>query len=213
MGKYKNGVNGQFSGKVGNVVGVTRYGEDYIRSVPELRVDKPSEKQIRQRNIMSMISSWLKPIKFIIAVGFKVFKGSKTPINQVFSLIFKEALIVNGNEISIDYKHVVLSKGELLVSFVFEILALIDSILQIKWQNFNASIYNKADDKATFVVYNPAKEKFVSFVGIADREAEQADLKLPAEFTGDTVHCWMQYVDTIGDKVSTSTYLGEVVVG
>jgi hypothetical protein len=27
------------------------------------------------------------------------------------------------------------------------------------------------------------------------------------------VHCWMQYVDAIGDKVSTSTYLGEVVVG
>jgi hypothetical protein len=213
MGKYKNGINGQFSGKVGNVVGVTRRGVDYMRSVPELRVDKPSEKQIRQRNIMAMISSWLKPIKFIIAVGFKVFTGSKTPINQVFSLIFKEALIINGNEISIDYKHVVLSKGELLVSFVSEILALIDSILQIKWQNFNASIYNKADDKATFVVYNPAKEKFVSFVGVADREAEQADLKLPAEFTGDTVHCWMQYVDAIGDKVSTSTYLGEVVVG
>ena len=213
MGKYKSGLHGQFSGKIGNVVGATRYGEDYIRSVPELRVDKPSEKQIRQRNIMAMISSWLKPIKFIIAIGFKVFTGSKTPINQVFSLIFKEALIINGNEISIDYKYVVLSKGELLVSFVFEILALIDSILQIKWQNFNASIYNKADDKATFVVYNPAKEKFVSFVGVADREAEQADLKLPAEFVGDTVHCWMQYVDAIGDKVSTSTYLGEVIVG
>ena len=84
MGKYKNGINGQFSGKVGNVVGVTRRGVDYIRSVPELRVDKPSEKQIRQRNIMAMISSWLKPIKFIIAIGFKVFTGSKTPINQVF---------------------------------------------------------------------------------------------------------------------------------
>ena len=164
MGKYKNGINGSFSGKIGNVVGVTRRGVDYMRSLPEIRVDNPSEKQIRQRNIMAMISSWLKTIKFIIVIGFKVFTGSKTPINQVFALIFKEALIVNGNEISIDYKNVVLSKGELLVSFVFEILALIDSLLHIKWQNFNASAYNKSDDKATFVVYNPAKDKFVSFV-------------------------------------------------
>ncbi|MFP5081157.1 DUF6266 family protein [Pedobacter sp. JCM 36344] len=213
MGKYKNGVHGRFSGKIGNVVGVTRRGVDYIRSVPDIRVDNPSEKQIRQRKIMAMISSWLKPIKSIIAIGFKVFTGSKTPINQVFALIFKEALIVNGNEISINYKNVVLSKGELLASFVFEILSMIDSLLNIKWQNFNASIYNKSDDKATFVIYNPTKDKFVSFVGIADREAEQAELKLPAEFSGDTVHCWMQYVDVAGDMVSTSTYLGEIVVG
>ncbi|MFP5081933.1 DUF6266 family protein [Pedobacter sp. JCM 36344] len=213
MGKYKNGINGPFSGKIGTVVGATSRGVDYMRSVPDIRVDNPSEKQIRMRNIMTLISCWLKPLKSIIAIGFKVLTGSKTPLNEVFALIFKEALIVNGNEISIDYKNVVLSKGELLLSFVFEILTLIDSLVHIKWQNFNASIYNKSDDKATFVLYNPAKEKFVTFVGVANREAEQAELKLPAEFAGDTLHCWMQYVNVEGDKVSTSAYLGEIVVG
>ena len=213
MGKYKNGINGAFTGKIGSVVGVTRRGVDYMRSLPDIRVDNPSEKQIRQRNILAMISSWLKPIKFIINVGFKIFSGGKTPLNQVFSLISKEALIIDGDNISIDYKNVVLSKGELLASFVFEIVTLIESILQIKWKNFNSSSYNKGDDKATFVIYNPVKEKFVSFVGIADREAEAADLQLPEDFSGDVVHCWMQYVDVVGDKVSTSTYIGEVLVG
>ncbi|MEJ7559340.1 MAG: DUF6266 family protein [Pedobacter sp.] len=213
MGKYKNGVNGAFSGKVGSVVGVTRAGVDYMRSVPDFRVDNPSEKQIRQRNVMAMISRWLRPLKSLIAIGFKVLSGSKTPLNEIFALISKEALIVDGNEVSIDYKKVVLSRGELLVSFVFEILSLIDSLLQIKWQNLNASIYNQGNDKATFVLNNPAKEKFVTFVGVAEREAEQAELKLPPEFSGDTVHCWMQYASAAGDKVSTSAYLGEIVVG
>jgi hypothetical protein len=213
MGKYKNGINGAFSGKVGSVVGVTRAGVHYLRSVPDLRVDNPSEKQIRQRNVMAMISSWLKPLKALITIGFKVLSGTKTPLNEVFALISKEALIVDGNEVSIDYKKVVLSRGELLVSFVIEILTLIDSLLHIKWQNLNPSIYNQGNDKATFVLYNPVKEKFVTFVGVADREAEQAELKLPAEFSGDTVHCWMQYVNVDGDKVSTSAYLGEIVVG
>ncbi|RZK76802.1 MAG: hypothetical protein EOO85_10440, partial [Pedobacter sp.] len=122
MGKYKNGINGAFTGKIGSVVGVTRRGVDYMRSLPDIRVDNPSEKQIRQRNILAMISSWLKPIKFIINVGFKIFSGGKTPLNQVFSLISKEALIIDGDNISIDYKNVVLSKGELLASFVFEIV-------------------------------------------------------------------------------------------
>ena len=63
------------------------------------------------------------------------------------------------------------------------------------------------------MVYNPANEKFVTFVGVANREAEQAELTLPVEFTGDAVHCWMQYVDVAGGKVSTSAYLGEILVG
>jgi len=213
MGKYKNGINGAFSGKIGNVVGVISRGVNYMRSVPEIKVDKPTEKQIRQRNIMAMISSWLKPIKFIINIGFQSFTGGKTPINEVFSLISKQALIVNGNQVSIDYKSVVLSKGELLPSIVFEIITLIDSFLHVKWRNFNPSIYNSGNDKATFIVYNPSKERFASFVGIADRDAEEADLKLPTDFSGDNVHCWMQYVDVDGIMVSTSTYLGEVLVG
>jgi len=213
MGKYKNGINGPFYGKVGKVVGASHRGIDYMRSLPDLKVDNPSEKQIRQRLIMALISGWLKPLKAIIAIGFKALTGGTTALNTLFALIFKEALIVNGNDISINYKNVVLSKGELLASFVFEILSVIDSLMHIKWKNFNASVYNKSDDKATFVVYNPAKEKFVTFVGVANREAEQAELKLPTEFTGDAVHCWMQYVDLAGEKVSTSAYLGEIVVG
>jgi hypothetical protein len=213
MGKYNNGINGAFSGKIGNVVGVISRGVNYMRSVPEIRVDKPTEKQIRQRNIMAMISSWLKPIKFIINIGFKSFTGGKTPINEVFSLISKQALIVNGNQVSIDYKSVVLSKGELLPSIVVEIVTLIESLLHMKWRNFNPSIYNSGNDKATFVIYNPSKERFALFAGIADRDAEEADLKLPTDFSGDNVHCWMQYVDVVGIMVSTSTYLGEVLVG
>jgi hypothetical protein len=213
MGKYKNGINGPFSGKVGKVVGVSRRGVDFMRSLPDIKVDNPSEKQVRQRNILAMISSWLKPIAAVIAIGFRVFAGGKSGVNEAFALISKEALLINGNDISIDYKNVVLSKGELLVSFVFEIIGLIDSLLHIKWSNSNASSFNNADDKATFIIYNPIKEKFVSFVGVANRDAEQAELKLPTNFSGDTVHCWMQYVDVVGEKVSTSTYLGEILIG
>ena len=119
MGKYKNGINGPFNGKVGKVVGASHRGVDYMRSLPDLRVDKPSEKQIRQRMIMTLISGWLKPLKTIITVGFKALTSGATPLNTLFALIFKEALIVNGNDVSINYKNVVLSKGELLASFVF----------------------------------------------------------------------------------------------
>ena len=94
--------------------------------------------------IMTLISGWLKILKAIIAVGFKALTIGATPLNTLFALIFKEALIVNGNDVSINYKNVVLSKGELLASFVFEVLSVIDSLMHIKWKNFNASVYNKS---------------------------------------------------------------------
>ncbi|MGY4383626.1 hypothetical protein ACVWYN_000645 [Pedobacter sp. UYP24] len=40
----------------------------------------------------------------------------------------------------------------------------------------------------------------------------EVNLNLPNSFAGNTVHCWMQYVDQTGTAVSTTAYLGEVVV-
>jgi hypothetical protein len=43
----------------------------------------------------------------------------------------------------------------------------------------------------------------------ADKEVR---LLFPVDFADDEVHCWMHYVDLSGKKVSTTLYLGEMVV-
>lgn len=62
------------------------------------------------------------------------------------------------------------------------------------------------------MVYNPAKQAFVTFEDVAQRGDKEALLQLPAEYTGDSVHCWQHFVNTEGNMVSTSVYLGEIVV-
>lgn len=213
MGKYKNGINGPFSGTIGNVVGANTLGIDYMRSLPEPRVDDPSPKQVKQRLVMGMISSWLRPLKAIIAVGFQVYVIGKTPINQVFSLISKNALIVTDGETKIDFEKVVLSKGVLMMSMVCEVVCQVNSLVHLKWNNFHSSLFNMDTDEATFIFYNPIKSKFATFVGAAQRIAQQVELQLPASFSGDQVHCWMQYVNVEGNQVSTSGYVGQFEVG
>ncbi|WP_457287658.1 DUF6266 family protein [Pedobacter sp. UYP24] len=61
-------------------------------------------------------------------------------------------------------------------------------------------------------MYNPEKAKFVTFKDFTNREVGEVNLNLPNSFAGNTVHCWMQYVDQTGTAVSTTAYLGEVVV-
>lgn len=214
MARYKKGVNGSFKGKLGNVVGASWRGIDYMRVLSEPGSRVFSEKQRNQQFLLGMISSWLKPLKHIIEIGFQVFASGKTPQNGCVSYHMKHAVTGNSPlEYVINFAKVIFSRGELLIPLIKEVLGLIDAILHIKWDNANASIFNNDDDKATIVVYNPAKQAFVSFEDVAQRRDKEVVLQLPAAYTGDNVHCWQHFVNAGGDMVSTSVYLGEVVVG
>jgi hypothetical protein len=214
MARYKNGINGAFSGKVGTVVGSSWRGIDLMRSLPEPSKKAPTEKQLNQRFVFAMVNSWLKPLRALIWIGYQIFTGNKTPMNGCVSYHMKHA--VDGDspiEYVINFAKVILSRGELLVPFIKEVLGLIDAVLHIKWENAGASIFNNDDDRATFVVYNPTKKTFVTFEQVAQRTDKEVMLQLPPGYTNDTVHCWQHFVNAEGNAVSTSIYVGEIVVG
>lgn len=213
MATYRKGVNGPFKGKLGSVVGVTWRGIDVIRSLGEPNAKAPSEKQLDQRYVFALVNSWLKPLRDLIWIGFQIFKGTKTPMNGAVSLLLKEAVTGNSREnYAIDFAKVILSRGELLISLIKQVLALVNSILSIEWENPPASAFCRDDDKATIIVYNAVKQRFVTFKDVAQRADRVVDLQLPANFAGDVVHTWMYYVNTAGDAVSTSIYAGEFTI-
>jgi hypothetical protein len=213
MARYKKGINGPVSGKAGSVIGSSWRGIDYLKGKHRKPIKPATEGQLRQRKVLALVNNWLKPLKELIWIGFQVFKGVKTPMNGAVSLIMKEAVVMNGNEPAIDFSRVVLSRGELLISWILEVLALPDLILQVKWKDAAGSAFNRGEDRAVFIVYNPLKKEFVTFQDAAVRADKEAQLRLPVNFAGDEVHCYMFYVNEMGDGVSTSQYLGEVRVG
>ncbi|MHA4893289.1 DUF6266 family protein [Pedobacter sp. PWIIR3] len=213
MGRLKQGINGAIKGKIGAVVGITWRGEDYVRASPKPTTVPPSPAQLDQRMVFAFANAWIKPIRDIIWIGYQIFKGNKTPTNMMVSFLLKEAIVGTGVDAKVDYPKVVLSRGELIVSYILEILTLINAALHIKWNNLPASAFNKDDDKSTFVIYNPTKEQFVTFEDVAQRADKEVVLQMPKSFSGDVVHGWMHYVSREGNAVSTSVYLGEMVVG
>ena len=212
MARYKNGINGPLSGKVGSVIAASWRGIDYFRSVGEPAGKPASPAQLAQRRILSIVSSWLKPLKALIWIGFQEAKEGRTPMNELVSFMMKEGLVGQGPEMRIDFTKAVFSKGELLVSFVRELIVLAGALLHIKWEDLSSSIFCREDDMATFIVYNPEKEKFVTFERIAARADQEAVLQLPTEFVRDNIHCYMQYVNAAGNRVSTSVYLAKLVL-
>ncbi|MDR6782659.1 hypothetical protein ABIE26_000853 [Pedobacter africanus] len=211
MARYKNGINGPVSGKIGNVVGATCRGVAYLRSMSE-GTAAPTQKQINQRLKFALVMGWLKPLLNIINIGYQILTGYKTSMNRAVSYHLKEAVTGNAPDYGIDFKKAIFSRGELLTSWILEVLCLVNAVLKIKWDNLPASAFNNDKDKANFIIYNPAKEAFVTFEGVALRSDKEAVLELPEDFMGDVVQAWMHYVNAEGNAVSTSVYVGELVV-
>ncbi|MHA4894056.1 DUF6266 family protein [Pedobacter sp. PWIIR3] len=212
MGRLKNGINGPVYGKVGNVVGASCRGVDYVRKAAGKSTKPATPAQQIQRDKFALVVGWLKPLLDIINLGYQVFQGDKTPLNLALSYHLKEAVKGEAPDFSIDFKKAVFSKGELLISWIIEVLVLVDRIIHIKWDNLPATPFNNDSDKATFIVYNPAREQFVTFEDIAIRNDKEARIQLPDSFSTDKVHCWMSYANAARDKVSTSVYLGELLI-
>jgi hypothetical protein len=212
MARYKNGINGSVSGKVGTVVGASWRGIDYVRSSGDTSKMKWSEAQVNQRILFALVMNWIRPMLSIINIGYQVFKKRKTPLNAAVGYHIKEAVTGDAPAYEIDFSKAIFSVGELLISLVREMVAMGDSVLHINWDNIAESIYSSGNDKATFIVYNPAKAQFVNFVNEVKRNEQEVMLQLPGKFASDRVHVYMLYTSEKGDQVSTSQYLGEITV-
>ena len=211
MARYKNGINGPFSGKVGNVVGASCRGIDYIRALPEISSKPPSDKQLVQRHKFSLITGWLGPLKKLINIGYQGLAGEQTPMNLAVSYHMKETVIGAVADAKIDFRKAIFSRGDLLISWIRQLLTFANAVLQIDWDNGPESAFCNPDDEASFIFYNEKKGKFVVFERAALRTDRNVMLQMPKTFAGDRVHGWMQFADRNQVAVSTSVYLGELV--
>ena len=206
MAKYTEGINGPFSGKIGKVVGSSWKGINYMKGLPDFTSTIPTEGQLGQRNKLGMVSSWLKPMKAVIDIGYQS-AIAKTPMNAAVSLVMKTALSGEGVNLEIDFSRVVFSKGELLASWIEEVLVVPAEGLHIKWRNAAASLFCSGDDRATFICYHPGSRTFFTFKDLAFRSDQGVMLTLPLAILADTLHCWMHHVNQKGDAVSTGIYI------
>ena len=72
MAIIKQGILGGFSGKIGNVVGGSWKGINYMRVLTKPS-NPNSEKQVNQRTKFTTALSFLQPITPFLRVGYKLF--------------------------------------------------------------------------------------------------------------------------------------------
>ncbi|MDG1422707.1 MAG: DUF6266 family protein [Flavobacteriaceae bacterium] len=213
MGKISQGILGGLSGKVGNVIGGSWKGIDYLRIKPSSVANPRTEGQVNQRNKFTATISFLQPNKDFLNIGFKAFAVKKTAFNAAMSYTLGNAITGTAPDFTIDYSEALLSKGNLSSPLNPVKDLTVAEQVSFTWDDNSVDGNANATDKAMLLVYNPIKKESISILNGNSRSSMSQTLTIPASYTGDTVEVFMAFVSEDGKIVSNSVYLGSGAIG
>jgi hypothetical protein len=208
MGKIAQGILGGLSGKVGNVIGGSWKGIDYIRIKPSSVANPRTEGQVNQRNKFSVTIEYLQPNKAFIKIGYKLFATKKTEFNAAMSYVLNNAVGGIAPNFTVDYSLALLSRGSLSTALNPTTDLATAGQVSFDWDDNSAEGNANATDKAMLLVYNPSKKESISILDGADRTVGSQVVTIPNTYAGDTIELFMAFVSEDGKIVSNSVYLG-----
>jgi len=220
MATIKKGILGGVSGKVGNVVGGSWKGVDYLRSLPAEVRQANSTLQISQRMKFKAVIDFLKPLNELIRIGFKPDSAKMTAFNAAMSYNYNNALTGDFESgFSIDYAKALVARGNLAGIAGAVIESANPGQLSLNWTDNSAETGAAATDILYVGVYNPDKGTAVVRINSAQRATGTVTIDLPADYSGDLVQCYAGFLGTdvlVGtatrETVSTSIHMESVVV-
>lgn len=210
MAILSNGILGGFSGKIGNVVGGSWKGINYIR-VKTTPSNPKTEKQVAQRTKFTTALGFLQPMTAFLRTGYKLFTAKQTAFNAAMSQVLTNAIIGEAPDVTIDYAKAQVSAGTLSPAvngaFTYD-----NGEITLTWDDNSGSGSAKATDKSMYVILNPAQSDAVYETSGAARSIKKQVVDLPAEWVGDTVQIYLSFITEDGKDVANSVYLGNVEV-
>jgi hypothetical protein len=211
MGKISQGVLGGFSGKVGNVVGGTWKGIDYMRIKPANVSNPRTAGQVDQRSKFSTTLRFLQSMTDFLRVGFKLYANKMTQFNAAMSYNLNNAITGTYPNFMIDYASALVSRGG-LTGAANGAVSSSGGLVEFTWTDNTGSGNAQATDKALLVVYNPAKDQAIYDNAGAARSVGSQNLAMPNDFIGDDVEAFIGFISEDGKEVANSVYIGSVTV-
>jgi hypothetical protein len=216
MATYKPGtVYGRIHGKNGASVGSTYRGIAVVKALPEKSSKPATLAQLTQQSKFGLVVSFLSSINEHLKIGYQSKTGKVSAFNAAVQYHLLEAVTGTYPDFTLDYAKVKLSIGDpdMRAAYQHEVITEADGLITVTWELDSAgSKYTLGTDKAILVVYNSAKDSFLTKAENATRADLQDEMVTPRIFRGDTLHGWLFFVSADGKLVSNTSYLGSFVV-
>ena len=209
MAKFNQGILGGFSGTVGTVVGSTWKGINYMRSKSSGRKGTATQAQLEQRAKFAICAKLLQPIANVLETTFKGFAVKMTGINSALSYALKNAVTGTFPDFTIDFNHVLISRGDLVNAGNPNAAAAPNSMIKMSWTDNSNLGQARSTDKMIIVLYCPDLRKFIYTIGTSNRSSgsESIDARL---FAGKEVETFISVISENEKEVAESIYTGQV---
>ena len=207
MAILKNGVFGGFSGKVGNVVGSSWKGIEYIKSRPAKMTNPRTKGQTNQRKKFIVTQTFLRTFKPLIRIGFRNYAQDRmSAFNAAMSYNMKNSIKSEADEVELDFSKVLVSVGP-LCSATGLYVEVCERELQFKW---NPTLEGNANsqDQAMVLAYNPAKVEAVHDINAGKRSSAAASIILPNSWNDDFIETFLALKNADRSMLSDSIYTG-----
>lgn len=203
MAKYRLGVMGTFSNKVGIVVGRKWRNLDVMSAYQPKVFNPNTKKQVEQRKRFGAVSTLARGMKLGLAYGFAgVAAGTKSPARSRFVQANIPAVEFTWPDtIDIDYTMVKVSDGSHMNATYGTPTSTEPLRIDLSFSMSYIDGFSREDDNVFVVAYNPADGNCV----IADGRANSGSLKVivPNSWNGETVHV---YAFVIGAEAGSGQY-------
>ena len=209
MGKLLQGINGPFSGKVGPVVGYVLNNQAVIRSLPGRSRRPLTPKQIHQRKKFALMNDLLRQLQSLLNITYASVAINMTGSNKAFSYNVMNAIRGFYPDISIDYKMVLLGRGDLPNIESAKTAPLADGRLAFSWTDNTGTGKAKATDKAFAAVYNEELNDWEYGLNLATRKDGSCVLDTTL-LKGKPVHGYLGFITEDSRDVTDTLYTGMI---
>jgi len=210
MGITQLGILGDFTGKVGPVVGANWKGINTLRARPKRSKKDPSQSQTEHRDKFKLVADVAKGFSSLAVYTFKDGVSKQTGYNKMMAQSIKSAITGVWPNYALDYSHVLVGRGSLPNVQAPQAAAGAAGIVSWHWTPL---LMGKAtaNDTAVLVVYCPALGLSAYTTTGALRGASAGSLNVPG-LSGQVVHTWISFLSLDGKDAANSLYTGQVNV-
>lgn len=207
MGIIRKGILGGFSGKVGNVIGGTWKGIEYMRSKANRGKFTPTESQHAQQLKFKLLMEFLQPMTGLLRITFSDFAVKMTGINNALSFNIKNAVTGTYPVFQIDYPLALVSRGDLPNALGTNSTMGAGGILTYSWTDNSGVGIAKPEDQAVFVAFCPELKQAIYTTAGGRRDSLTGDLDV-SPFTGKDIHTYIAFVSETTNRTSVSYFTG-----
>lgn len=208
MAILKNGSNGGFQGKLGNVVGYQWRGKDVIRTLPRTSSKKRSEGQLANQQKMTLVQHFLQATIHFIRLGFKhaAEERQMSAFNLAMSYNKKQAITGLYPNLQLDYSRVVVSMGD-VADMEGGSARWVAGGMELTWADNSGEGHAKSSDYLLALLFFPDERHVVHLFNGNHRNEGRSFITLESSLTEKPVHVYASFCRYDGSDVSPSSYL------